>query len=115
MRISREHLLYNYFDQLELLEPRFSEIEVTYLWHDAFTSKLTTSSIAYEKPKRVNQRPEIDENILHAPSTDLSLAQATKVFLQKSMDEKKNPPPPSSPKSPSKPPHHTSSHSSPPL
>ena len=46
-------------------------------WHDAFTLKLTCS-IAYEKPKGVNRRPEINENILNAPSTDLSLlAQAT--------------------------------------
>ncbi|KAF7368985.1 BRO1 domain-containing protein [Mycena venus] len=43
-------LLYKYFGQLELLELRFSEIRVTFPWHDAFTHKLTTqTSIAYEK------------------------------------------------------------------
>lgn len=43
-------LLYKYFGQLELLELRFSEIRVTFPWHDAFTGKVTTqTSIAYEK------------------------------------------------------------------
>ena len=58
--------------------------------------------------KGVNETPEINENILHAPSTNLSLlAQATKVLPPKSID-KKNPPPPSLPKLPSKPPQDTS-------
>lgn len=127
-------LLYKYFGQLELLELRFSEIKVTFPWHDAFTNKLITqTSIAYEKASILFQiavthssiaasqsrsDPEgikrafhyfrtcagmlnyINENFLHAPSTDLSrdvikflssliLAQATEVFFEKCTDEKK--------------------------
>jgi BRO1-like domain len=127
-------LLYKYFGQLELLELRFSEIRVTFPWHDAFTNKLVTqTSIAYEKASILFQiasthsaiassqsrsDPEglkrafhyfrtcagmlyyINENFLHAPSTDLSrdvikflsnviLAQATEVFFEKCTDEKK--------------------------
>jgi hypothetical protein len=119
---------------LELLELRFSEIRVTFPWHDAFTNKLITqTSIAYEKASILFQiavthstiaaaqnrsDPEglkrsfhyfrtcagmlayINENFLHAPSTDLSrevikflvnliLAQATEVFFEKCIDEKK--------------------------
>ncbi|KAJ7768462.1 BRO1-domain-containing protein, partial [Mycena metata] len=127
-------LLYKYFGQLELLELRFSEIRVTFPWHDAFTRKLTTqTSIAYEKASILFQiasthsaiassqnrsSPEglkrafyyfrtcagmltyINENFLHAPSKDLSkevvkfligviLAQATEVFWEKCVEEKK--------------------------
>ncbi|KAJ6475823.1 BRO1-domain-containing protein [Mycena vitilis] len=127
-------LLYKYFGQLELLELRFSEIRVTFPWHDAFTNKLTTqTSIAYEKASILFQiasthsaiassqnrsSPEglkrafyyfrtcagmltyINENFLHAPSKDLSkevvkflvsliLAQATEVFWEKCVEEKK--------------------------
>ncbi|KAJ7430177.1 BRO1-domain-containing protein [Mycena galericulata] len=127
-------LLYKYFGQLELLELRFSEIRVTFPWHDAFTNKLTTQmSIAYEKASILFQiasthsaiaisqnrsSPEglkrafyyfrtcagmltyINENFLHAPSKDLSrevvkflvgiiLAQATEVFWEKCVEEKK--------------------------
>ncbi|KAJ6567662.1 BRO1-like domain-containing protein [Mycena vulgaris] len=127
-------LLYKYFGQLELLELRFSEIRVTFPWHDAFTHKLTTqTSIAYEKASILFQiasthsaiassqnrsSPEglkrafayfrtcagmltyINENFLHAPSKDLSkevikflvgviLAQATEVFWEKCVEEKK--------------------------
>ncbi|KAJ7705251.1 BRO1-like domain-containing protein [Mycena rosella] len=127
-------LLYKYFGQLELLELRFSEIRVTFPWHDAFTNKLTTqTSIAYEKASILFQiasthsaiassqnrsSPEglkrsfyyfrtcagmltyINENFLHAPSKDLSkevvkflvgviIAQATEVFWEKCVDEKK--------------------------
>ncbi|KAJ7713471.1 BRO1-domain-containing protein [Mycena maculata] len=127
-------LLYKYFGQLELLELRFSEIRVTFPWHDAFTHKLTTQmSIAYEKASILFQiaathsaiatsqnrsSPEglkrafyyfrtcagmltyINENFLHAPSKDLSrevvkflvgiiLAQATEVFWEKCVEEKK--------------------------
>nr|GAT46255.1 predicted protein [Mycena chlorophos] len=127
-------LLYKYFGQLELLELRFSEIRVTFPWHDAFTNKLTTqTSIAYEKASILFQiasthsaiaasqnrsSPEglkrafyylrtcagmltyINENFLHAPSKDLSkevikflvnliLAQATEVFWDKCVEEKK--------------------------
>ncbi|KAJ7621099.1 BRO1-domain-containing protein [Roridomyces roridus] len=127
-------LLYKYFGQLELLELRFSEIRVTFPWHDAFTGKLTTQmSIAYEKASILFQiaathsaiaasqnrsSPEglkrafyyfrtcagmltyINENFLHAPSKDLSrevvkfligviLAQATEVFWEKCVEEKK--------------------------
>ncbi|KAJ7254684.1 BRO1-like domain-containing protein [Mycena haematopus] len=127
-------LLYKYFGQLELLELRFSEIRVTFPWHDAFTHKLTTqTSIAYEKASVLFQiasthsaiaashnrsSPEglkrsfyyfrtcagmltyINENFLHAPSKDLSkevvkflvnliLAQATEVFWEKCVEEKK--------------------------
>ncbi|KAJ8700569.1 bck1-like resistance to osmotic shock [Pleurotus ostreatus] len=127
-------LLYKYFGQLELLELRFSEIRVSFPWHDAFTNKLITqTSIAYEKASILFQiasthsaiaasqnrsDPEglkrafyyfrtcagmltyINENFLHAPSTDLSrdvvrfliniiIAQATEVFFEKCTDEKK--------------------------
>ncbi|KAJ7049467.1 BRO1-domain-containing protein [Mycena amicta] len=127
-------LLYKYFGQLELLELRFSEIRVTFPWHDAFTHKSTTqTSIAYEKASILFQiasthsaiassqnrsSPEglkrafyyfrtcagmltyINENFLHAPSKDLSkevikflvnliLAQATEVFWEKCVEEKK--------------------------
>jgi len=115
---------------------RFPEIRVTFPWHDAFTSKLTTqTAIAYEKASVLFQiaathsaiaasqsrsDPEglklafyyfrtcagmltyVNENFLHAPSTDLSrevikflvgviMAQATEVFLEKCIDEKKAP------------------------
>ncbi|KAG9029252.1 bck1-like resistance to osmotic shock [Tulasnella sp. JGI-2019a] len=128
-------LLYKYFGQLELLELRFSEIRVTFPWHDAFTSKLTTqTSLAFEKASIIFQiasthssiaisqnrsDPEglkrsfhyfktsagmltyINDNFLHAPSTDLSkevvkfliglmLTQATEVFYEKLVDEKKS-------------------------
>ncbi|KAG8886902.1 bck1-like resistance to osmotic shock [Tulasnella sp. 332] len=128
-------LLYKYFGQLELLELRFSEIRVTFPWHDAFTSKLTTqTSLAFEKASIIFQiasthssiaisqnrsDPEglkrsfhyfktaagmltyINDNFLHAPSTDLSkevvkfliglmLSQATEVFYEKLVDEKKS-------------------------
>ncbi|GLB39730.1 putative BRO1-domain-containing protein [Lyophyllum shimeji] len=134
--LTARDLLYKYFGQLELLELRFSEIKVTFPWHDAFTNKLITqTSIAYEKASILFQiavthsaiaasqsrsDPEgtkrafyyfrtcagmltyINENFLHAPSTDLSrdvikflasviLAQATEVFFEKCVDEKKNP------------------------
>ncbi|KAG8966843.1 bck1-like resistance to osmotic shock [Tulasnella sp. 419] len=127
-------LLYKYFGQLELLELRFSEIRVSFPWHDAFTGKLTTqTSLAYEKASVIFQiastqssiansqnrsDPEglkrafhffktaagmltyINDNFLHAPSTDLSrevvkymvgimLAQATEVFFEKLVSEKK--------------------------
>ncbi|KAF8065043.1 BRO1-domain-containing protein [Lyophyllum atratum] len=134
--LTARDLLYKYFGQLELLELRFSEIKVTFPWHDAFTNKLITqTSIAYEKASILFQiavthsaiaasqsraDPEgtkrafyyfrtcagmltyINENFLHAPSTDLSrdvvkflanviLAQATEVFFEKCVDEKKAP------------------------
>ncbi|KAG8795868.1 bck1-like resistance to osmotic shock [Ceratobasidium sp. 428] len=127
-------LLYKYFGQLELLELRFSEIRVSFPWHDAFTSKLTTqTSLAFEKASVIFQiaathtsiaasqnraDPEglkraihyfrtaagmltyINDNFLHAPSTDLSkevvkflvgivIAQATEVVYEKLVDEKK--------------------------
>jgi len=133
--ITARDLLYKYFGQLELLELRFSEIKVTFPWHDAFTAKLTTqSSIAFEKASvlfliaathssiaasQSRSDPEgqkrafhyfrtaagmltyINENFLHAPSTDLSrdvlnllytliLAQATEVLSEKSIDEKRS-------------------------
>ncbi|KAF9515975.1 hypothetical protein BS47DRAFT_1341273 [Hydnum rufescens UP504] len=132
--ITARDLLYKYFGQLELLELRFSEIKVTFPWHDAFTSKLTTqTSLAFEKASIIFQiasthssiaasqnrsDPEglkrafhffrtsagmltyINDNFLHAPSTDLSrevvkflvglmLAQATEVILEKIVAEKK--------------------------
>ncbi|KAF5384243.1 hypothetical protein D9615_003412 [Tricholomella constricta] len=133
--LTARDLLYKYFGQLELLELRFSEIKVTFPWHDAFTHKLTTqTSIAFEKASVLFQiasthssiaaaqartDPEglkrafyyfrtcagmltyINDNFLHAPSTDLSrdvvkflsaliLAQATEVFFEKCQDEKKS-------------------------
>ncbi|KAB5591931.1 Vacuolar protein-sorting protein BR [Ceratobasidium theobromae] len=127
-------LLYKYFGQLELLELRFSEIRVSFPWHDAFTGKLTTqTSLAFEKASIIFQiaathtsiaasqnraDPEglkraihyfrtaagmltyINDNFLHAPSTDLSkevvkflvgiaIAQATEVVYEKLVEEKK--------------------------
>ncbi|KAF8892886.1 BRO1-like domain-containing protein [Infundibulicybe gibba] len=117
-------LLYKYFGQLELLELRFSEIRVSFPWHDAFTNKLVTqTSIAYEKASILFQiaathsaiaaaqnrsDPEglkrafyylrtcagmlnyINENFLHAPSTDLAaMLSSTEVFFEKCIDEKK--------------------------
>ncbi|CAK5262200.1 unnamed protein product [Mycena citricolor] len=132
--LTAKDLLYKYFGQLELLELRFSEIRVSFPWHDAFTLKLTTqTSIAYEKASILFQiasthssiaisqnrsSPEglkrafyyfrtcagmltyITENFLHAPSKDLSkevvkflvsliIAQATEVFWEKCVEEKK--------------------------
>ncbi|WWC63541.1 uncharacterized protein I303_106144 [Kwoniella dejecticola CBS 10117] len=129
-------LLYKYFGQLELLELRFAEIKVPFIWNDAFTDKPTTqTSLAFEKASIIHlissvlsalaQTPSrsdpeglkrayyntrasagmltyINENFLHAPSTDLSrevvqlcigimTAQATEIFTEKLIEEKKSP------------------------
>ncbi|WVW85372.1 hypothetical protein I302_107410 [Kwoniella bestiolae CBS 10118] len=129
-------LLYKYFGQLELLELRFAEIKVPFIWNDAFTDKPTTqTSLAFEKASIIHlissvlsslaQTPSrsdpeglkrayyntrasagmltyINENFLHAPSTDLSRevvqlcigimsAQATEIFTEKLIEEKKSP------------------------
>ncbi|WWD02141.1 hypothetical protein V865_000179 [Kwoniella europaea PYCC6329] len=129
-------LLYKYFGQLELLELRFAEIKVPFVWNDAFTDKPTTqTSLAFEKASIIHlissilsslaQTPSrsdpeglkrayyntraaagmltyINENFLHAPSTDLSRevvqlcigimsAQATEIFTEKLIEEKKSP------------------------
>ncbi|WWC71341.1 uncharacterized protein I206_105295 [Kwoniella pini CBS 10737] len=128
-------LLYKYFGQLELLELRFAEIKVPFIWNDAFTDKPTTqTSLAFEKASIIHlissvlsalaQTPSrsdpeglkrayyntrasagmltyINENFLHAPSTDLSrevvqlcigimTAQATEIFTEKLIEEKKS-------------------------
>ncbi|GAA5864942.1 hypothetical protein JCM8547_004243 [Rhodosporidiobolus lusitaniae] len=120
-------LLYKYFGQLELLELRFPDLRVPFLWADAFTHvKISQQSLAYEKASVIfnigatlsalaasspRSAPEglkrafhsfrsaagmfvyINENFLHAPSTDLSKdvvkllvglteAQATEVFIE---------------------------------
>ncbi|SOV08174.1 Vacuolar protein-sorting protein BRO1 [Ustilago sp. UG-2017a] len=131
-------LLFKWFHMLEMLELRFPELRVPFLWKDAFTQKaISQSSLAYEKASIIfniaatlsslaSSQPRmsgnadglkraytalrqaagmlsyINENFLHAPSTDMSkdvvkclvgitLAQASEIFLEKTIEEKKAP------------------------
>ncbi|WVR09391.1 hypothetical protein IAU60_006458 [Kwoniella sp. DSM 27419] len=113
-------LLYKYFGQLELLELRFAEIKTSLAFEKASIIHLISSVLSSLAQSPSRSDPEglkrayyntrasagmltyINENFLHAPSTDLSrevvhlciaimIAQATEIFTEKLVDEKKSP------------------------
>ncbi|WRT68646.1 uncharacterized protein IL334_005625 [Kwoniella shivajii] len=62
-------LLYKYFGQLELLELRFAEIKVPFIWNDAFTDKPTTqTSLAFEKASIIHLISSVLSSLAQAPS-----------------------------------------------